>query len=176
LIATNQASAFLGVVQARIASEEKWNKKGIGIGACLHGSWGIATAQSELEPNDTRGSANGMNALPTVLTGTLAGVSPPSEDYWSWPADAGTTYNITATGGSGPFPLDIGIEIQSSIGNTIVIVDNNGDNGGESFQFTATATETHYLVVFEATGTPNAISGYTINVSAVSNVDDWSLF
>lgn len=151
------------------------------VAGLLVGVASMAAAQTESEPNDSRGSANPMNAFNTTLTGGLPGSfgntgNPFFEDFWSFSAVNGISYNFAATGGNVVFPMDIGLEIQNSAGGVLVTRDNNGDNLGENLTWVAPSTGTFYLIVYEATNIANGGASYTVNATQTSAVDDWNLY
>jgi hypothetical protein len=155
-------------------------KKSFVVGALLLAA-STAFAQSESEPNDSRGSSNIMNAIPTSITGGLPGSFGNTgnaffEDFWEFSANSGTQYTFAASGGNGVFPMDIGLELQNAGGSVLVNRDLLGDNQGENFSWNAPSAGTYYLVVYEATNTANGGASYTVNVSAVAAVDDWSIY
>lgn len=143
-------------------------------------SAGLALATTESEPNDARAAADAAGSLPATLQGGLPGSygNGVTDDYWSFSTNAGDQVTVTANpvNASGIAPIDLGFEIQDAGGSQLAIVDDNGDNVSETHTFTASGG-TYYVVMYEATGTINAIASYSTTIAATpSSVEDWDLY
>jgi len=141
----------------------------------------LGWAFNETEPNDTMATANGPLSDGVNPTGTLLGGPPPSNDYYRMNAVAGDWWYFTTTilNPSLAAPLDLGLQIRDSGDNILQDVDLFGGGGQEDLDFYPTSTATYYLVVYEATGTPNTQSGYRISIiawHANAGVTDWTLY
>ncbi len=140
-----------------------------------------AFAVTESEPNDVRAFADTVGSFPATLNGTLAndaGSFGTYDDYWSFTATAGSTYDFAASGGSFVFPMDIGLIIENGSGTQLTLVDSLGDNAGENLSWQAPSDGTYYLAIYEATATLST-STYTVNITetaGTTSVDDWHLY
>lgn len=151
------------------------------LAICLvaFGAWADKT---ESEPNDDRFSADGPITFNETLTGGLPGSyggdSGFPQDYWSFTGIAGNSYTFTATPQNSSFiaPLDLAIDLENSSGSIIASRDVNGDHQPETLNWACTANGTYYLVIYEATGIPNAIAWYTCSCQTLSSVDEWTLY
>lgn len=139
--------------------------------------------QTETEPNDARAFANGPINFDETLTGGLPGIyggdSSFPQDYWVFTGVAGHQYEFVANPQNSSFvaPLDLALDIEDSGGTVLVSQDDNGDHLSETLNWTCPADGTYYLIVWEATGTSNAIAWYTVNCTDTGTaVDDWTLY
>lgn len=139
--------------------------------------------QTESEVNDARTFANGPISFDETLTGGLPGIyggdASSPQDYWSFTGVAGHNYTFVANPQNSSFvaPLDLAMDIENSIGNVLVSRDTYGDHQSETINWTCPADGTYYLVVWEATGTPNAIAWYdVVCTDAGTPVDDWQMY
>ena len=144
---------------------------------------GVWANQTESEVNDTRGSADGPISFNETLTGGLPGSymgdSPNPQDYWSFIATAGHSYTFTANPqncSTMVSPLDLALDIENSSGGIVTQVDAGGDCDSEVLNWSCSSSGTYYLVVWEATGTPQGIAWYTVNCEENNSVDDWELY
>ena len=86
------------------------------------------------------------------------GISPNEDKYFSWNANSGTTYWVSAN----PDPnVDVWIGVYDENGNLITSKDSSGNGGLEYVTITANATATYYVDVYSSSGQGN----FTILVS-----------
>ncbi len=148
-------------------------------------SFAALANQTESEPNDDRGSANGPIVFNEVISGGLpyinGGDSFFPQDYWRFTGTEGKTYTFYATAMNCSVyvsPLDLALDIENSGGFLLAAKDDGYDCDPESLSWNCSTTGTYYLRVWEATGTIQAAAWYTVNCqeSAGSGVEDWSLY
>ena len=144
----------------------------------------VCADQTESEPNDSSSSADGPINFNETLTGGLPGSyggdSSSPQDWWSFSAVAGRTYtfNAQATNCSSAMlgGLDLALDIENSSGSVVAQEDSGFDCDSETIVWNCSSSGTYYLVVWEATSTPDGISGYTVSCQEDASVDDWELY
>jgi hypothetical protein len=129
--------------------------------------------QTESEPNENMGSADGPINFNETLTGGLpAGyggeTSFPPQDYWTFSATAGYSYTFYAVAQncSSLLPslaLDLALDIENSSGSIIAFTDIGWDCDSETLNWTCSASGTYYMIVWEATGNTSATAYYTVS-------------
>jgi pre-peptidase len=134
--------------------------------------------QAESELNDTMGTADGPIAFNETLTGNLQNDTASCQDYWRFTGESGSSYTFTGNPKNTlPMsPLDIGLAIENSGGTEIAVADANGGNQSEVLNWTCPSDGTYYIIMYEATATPNGIATYEIICEKSSGVDDWELY
>ena len=132
--------------------------------------------QTESEPNSSISQAEGPINFDETLTGGLPGrygsdSDPRLADYWEFDALADVTYRFVGTPKSVSvfYPLDIDMELVTASGEVVAKADTPGDNQIETLEWTFIDGATHYLIVYEHTGSVNDIARYEI---ACSMIDD----
>ena len=158
-------------------------KKSVCIVAICLLTLGVWANQTESETNDTRGTADGAISFNETLLGGLPGSymgdSSYPQDYWQFSATAGYSYKFTALPQNCSIyvsPLDLALDIEDSVGGFVVSQDTGGDCVQEVLNWVCPSSGTYYLIVWEATSTPQAISWYYVVCEESTSVDDWELY
>ena len=138
----------------------------------------LALGLNEMEINNNQGFANGPFTIPDSLYGNFTNDgSPTCSDFFSFSATAGTQYQFYGVVVNGSFlaPLDLGLSVWNST-TELANVDVGLGTVNETLVWTAPSAGTYYVESSEATGTPNGIASYRIDVSVLSSVDNWDLY
>lgn len=125
-----------------------------------------AFGATESEPNNDRASADGPISFPETLTGQFFNDGGAiQEDYWSFSATAGSTYTFVGSLNTNLGGGDIALDLENSAGGVLASEDENFGMDAETLEWTATAAGTYYLVVWNASGTPDGIANWSVNCS-----------
>jgi hypothetical protein len=138
---------------------------------CVCGLSGLAFGLGETETNNDRSEANGPFSFPDTITGNLQNDGGGIVDYFEFSATAGNSYQFYGTITGGALGADLGLDIENS-SSILATADANGDGQPETLNWSAPSSGTFYLVVYEATNTPNGISSYNVSASITSTGPD----